>query len=202
MPPAPRAIICLTIDTRTVMPRSLNDPECEVPHCLTRTSPRPSACAKRGTGVRCVPPSSIDTMCSRARPGATHSCLPHTPEPHGSSAFGDRQRSANSCFHASADRARSASRSCTTSSKSPHLRAAIDHRLERVRAGTPGDATKRRRERHGQTLACAATGVGRCVGLKSNRPYSSSAITTSSRYAPFAYTVRRRSPSITKPYFS
>jgi hypothetical protein len=40
---APSAIICLTVDTSTVMPRSLNEPVCETPHCLTRTSPRPSA---------------------------------------------------------------------------------------------------------------------------------------------------------------
>ena len=41
----PLPIICLTIDTSTVMPRSLNEPECEVPHCLTRTSPSPSSAA-------------------------------------------------------------------------------------------------------------------------------------------------------------
>ena len=40
------AIIWFTIDTSTVMPRSLNDPECDVPHCLTRTSPRPSSRAR------------------------------------------------------------------------------------------------------------------------------------------------------------
>ena len=34
----PSAIICFTTETRTVMPRSLNDPVCEFPHCLTHRS--------------------------------------------------------------------------------------------------------------------------------------------------------------------
>ena len=34
----PSAIICLTTETSTVMPRSLNDPVCELPHCLTQRS--------------------------------------------------------------------------------------------------------------------------------------------------------------------
>src|SRR5687768_221336 len=34
----PSAIICLTTETSTVMPRSLNDPVCELPHCLTHRS--------------------------------------------------------------------------------------------------------------------------------------------------------------------
>ena len=37
----PSAIICLTVDTRTVIPRSLNDPVCETPHCFTHSSGRP-----------------------------------------------------------------------------------------------------------------------------------------------------------------
>jgi len=62
-------------------------------------------------------PSHIVTMCRGASPGATHSCLPHTPEPQGSSV--DRQRAANSSFHSRALRARSAATSCTTSSNPP-----------------------------------------------------------------------------------
>ena len=38
----PSAIICLTTDTSTVIPRSLNDPVCELPHCLTHRSSTPS----------------------------------------------------------------------------------------------------------------------------------------------------------------
>jgi hypothetical protein len=34
----PSAIICLTVDTSTVIPRSLNDPVCETPHCFTSTA--------------------------------------------------------------------------------------------------------------------------------------------------------------------
>ncbi len=74
----------------------------------------------RGTRVRCVPPSSIDTTFVGSTWGATHSCLPHTPEPHGSST--DAPAPANSCFHSLAVRARrSASGSCTTSRRSPHF---------------------------------------------------------------------------------
>ena len=39
--PAPSAIICLTTDTSTVMPRSLNDPVCELPHIFTHRSSSP-----------------------------------------------------------------------------------------------------------------------------------------------------------------
>ena len=42
---APSAIICLTTETSTVMPRSLNDPVCELPHCLTHRSSTPSMLA-------------------------------------------------------------------------------------------------------------------------------------------------------------
>ena len=66
-PPAPgcrRAIICLTIETSTVIPRSLNDPVCELPHCFTHRSSRPSARPKRSAQNRFVPPSSIETMFS------------------------------------------------------------------------------------------------------------------------------------------
>ena len=91
------------------MPRSLNDPECEVPHCLTRTSPRPRSFANRGTDVRCVAPSRIDTMFAAVSWGATHSCLPHTPLPYGSSRL--RHRSANSAFQSAALRVFSAARS-------------------------------------------------------------------------------------------
>jgi hypothetical protein len=73
--------------------------------------------ASLGTRVIAVVPSPIDTMWWAASPGATHSCLPHTPEPHGSSV--ERQRSANSAFQSAALRSRSAARSWTTSSRSP-----------------------------------------------------------------------------------
>ena len=48
----PRTIICLTIETSTVIPRSLNEPECETPHCLMRTSPSPISFAYAGTFMR------------------------------------------------------------------------------------------------------------------------------------------------------
>ncbi len=37
----PRAIISFTIDTSTVMPRSLKEPVCELPHCLIQRSSTP-----------------------------------------------------------------------------------------------------------------------------------------------------------------
>jgi hypothetical protein len=37
----PRAIISLTIETSTVIPRSLNEPVCEFPHCLIQRSSSP-----------------------------------------------------------------------------------------------------------------------------------------------------------------
>jgi threonine synthase len=39
----PSAIICLTTETSTVMPRSLKDPVCELPHIFTHRSPSPSS---------------------------------------------------------------------------------------------------------------------------------------------------------------
>jgi hypothetical protein len=39
----PRAIISFTIDTSTVMPRSLKEPVCEFPHCLIQSSETPSS---------------------------------------------------------------------------------------------------------------------------------------------------------------
>ena len=79
----PSAIICLTTETSTVMPRSLNDPVCELPHSFTQRSSRPSSRPKRSAQKRFVPPSSIDTTFSSRISGQTHSFLPQTPEPYG-----------------------------------------------------------------------------------------------------------------------
>jgi hypothetical protein len=79
----PSAIICLTIETSTVIPRSLNDPLCELPHCFTQRSSRPSDLPKRSAQNRFVPPSSIDTTFSSRTSGQTHSFLPHTADPYG-----------------------------------------------------------------------------------------------------------------------
>ena len=38
----PRAISSFTMETSTVMPRSLKDPVWELPHCLIHSSSRPS----------------------------------------------------------------------------------------------------------------------------------------------------------------
>src|SRR3954470_14855322 len=81
--PEPLAIICLTTDTSTVIPRSLKDPVCELPHCLTHRSSSPSSLPNRSAQNRFVPPSSIDTMLSSRIEGSTHSFLPHTAEPYG-----------------------------------------------------------------------------------------------------------------------
>ena len=53
----PSAIICLTIDTSTVMPRSLNEPVCAVPHCLIHRSSRPISSPSRLAQNRLLSPS-------------------------------------------------------------------------------------------------------------------------------------------------
>src|SRR4051812_20063972 len=79
----PSEAICFTWLTSTVMPRSLKDPVCELPHCLTHRSGTPISRPKRSAQNRLVPPSSIDTTWSSRTLGATHSFLPHTAEPYG-----------------------------------------------------------------------------------------------------------------------
>src|SRR4029078_5121150 len=78
----PVAIICRTIDTSTVIPRSLDDPVGELPHSFTHTSstpmPRPKASARK----RLVPPSSIETTLLSSISGQTHSFFPQTLEPY------------------------------------------------------------------------------------------------------------------------
>src|SRR5918994_2153607 len=58
----PVAIISFTSETSTVMPRSLNDPVCELPHCLTQRSPTCSCLPYRSAHKRFELPSYIDTM--------------------------------------------------------------------------------------------------------------------------------------------
>jgi hypothetical protein len=77
----PSLSICRTTDTSTVMPRSLNEPVCELPHCLIQRSSTPIARPKRSAQSMFVPPSSIETMHWSGRLGSTHSFLPQTPEP-------------------------------------------------------------------------------------------------------------------------
>src|SRR5262245_2819016 len=77
------AIIWLKTDTRTVMPRSLNDPVCELPHCLIHRSSTCSCLPKRSAHRRLELPSYIDTMFSLSMKGTTHSFFPHTPDPYG-----------------------------------------------------------------------------------------------------------------------
>ena len=79
----PCSIICLTIETSTVIPRSLNDPVCELPHCFTHRSSSPSVRPKRSAQNRFVPPSSMETMLSSRIDGSTHSFFPHTADPYG-----------------------------------------------------------------------------------------------------------------------
>ena len=57
----PLAIICRTIETSTVIPRSLNEPVCELPHSFTQTSSMPMLRPKASARNRLVPPSSIET---------------------------------------------------------------------------------------------------------------------------------------------
>ena len=80
---SPSLIMCLTTETSTVIPRSLNDPVWELPHCLTHRSSTPSILPYRSAQRRFVPPSYVDTMFSLSRNGTTHSFLPQTPDPYG-----------------------------------------------------------------------------------------------------------------------
>src|SRR5215510_15894257 len=79
----PPAIIWRTTETSTVMPRSLNDPVCELPHCLIQRSSTCSFLPKRSAHRRFEFPSYIDTVFSLSMKGTTHSFFPHTPEPYG-----------------------------------------------------------------------------------------------------------------------
>src|SRR5258706_14605935 len=72
-----------TIDTSTVMPRSLNEPVWLLPHCLIQSSSSPSWRPYPFAQNRFVLPSYIDTTCSLSTFGSTHSFLPQTPEPYG-----------------------------------------------------------------------------------------------------------------------
>ena len=66
------------------MPRSLNEPVCELPHCLTQRSFIPQTSRpNRSAQNRFELPSNIDTMSSSAIPGRTHSFLDQTPDPNG-----------------------------------------------------------------------------------------------------------------------
>src|SRR5918996_297024 len=80
---SPSAIICLTTETRTVMPRSLKEPVCELPHCLTQRSSTWICLPYRSAQKRLVLPSKVDTMFSLSTKGTTHSFLAHTPDPYG-----------------------------------------------------------------------------------------------------------------------
>ncbi len=54
---APSEIICLTCETSTVMPRSLNDPLWVLPQSLIHRSSTPMTLPKRSAQKRFVPPS-------------------------------------------------------------------------------------------------------------------------------------------------
>src|SRR6185295_18071442 len=56
--------ISFTIETRTVIPRSLKDPVCDVPHCLIRSSPTPYSRAKASERISGEFPSPSETMLS------------------------------------------------------------------------------------------------------------------------------------------
>jgi hypothetical protein len=54
---APSEIICLTWETSTVMPRSLNEPLWVLPQSFTQRSSTPMILPKRSAQKRLVPPS-------------------------------------------------------------------------------------------------------------------------------------------------
>ncbi len=80
-----------TCDTSTVIPRSLKEPVCELPHCLTHRSDIPSTSfPKRSAQKRLELPSNMETMSSSSMPGRIHSFLLHTPLPVGHAVFPTR----------------------------------------------------------------------------------------------------------------
>ena len=116
---SPSRMACRTTETSTVMPRSLNEPVWLLPQSLTHTSSRPIERPYRSAQKRLVPPSAMDTTSPSATAGATHSRLPHTPDP-----WGQRVRfwrSSKRFIQAAALRSRRASRSCETSSRPPQV---------------------------------------------------------------------------------
>ena len=75
-----RSSACTT-ETSTVMPRSLNEPVCELPHSLTHRSSSAELAAE-ALGPEEVGAALVhrdDVLVADLR--RTHSCLPHTPEP-------------------------------------------------------------------------------------------------------------------------
>jgi hypothetical protein len=81
--PWPSRIAWRTTLTSTVIPRSLKEPVWLLPQSLTQRSSRPIDLPYLSAQKRLVPPSSMETMASSGTPGATHSRLPHTPDPYG-----------------------------------------------------------------------------------------------------------------------
>ena len=69
--------------TSTVIPRSLNDPVCEFPHCFTHRSVIPSSFPNRSAQNKFEFPSNILTISSSPSCGSTNSFLLHTPDPCG-----------------------------------------------------------------------------------------------------------------------
>ena len=115
----PSLMACRTTLTSTVIPRSLKLPVCELPHSFSHRSPRPISLPSRSAQKTLVPPSPVDTMQSSGTSGATHSRLPHTPDPYGHCVR--IQRSSKSFIQAAALRSRRASTSCATSSRPSHV---------------------------------------------------------------------------------
>ena len=168
------AIICRTTDTSTVIPRSLKDPVCELPHCLTHRSSMPSWSPNRRPDIRFVPPSSIDTMFSRELRGdplsfPTRRCR----TPGRCACLAVVERAHPRVRGARAQRVRS----CTTSSSSPHVGQPMDRLVERMGAGQP--AMQRNSVRHARTLS-----VGHGFGLALMMTWLS--FTTTENSTPFA----------------
>ena len=77
----PSAIIWLTMETKTVMPKSLNEPVWLLPHCFIHKSSMPSSAPKRSAQSKLLPPSYMETTFSSSTRGQTISFLPHTELP-------------------------------------------------------------------------------------------------------------------------
>src|SRR5689334_6807980 len=116
---APSEIICLTCDTSTVIPRSLNEPLWVLPHSLIQRSFRPIILPNRSAQNRFVPPSYSDTILPSSIWGRIHSFLPQTPDPYGH--WVARYRSSNRRIQATPERWERALRSCRTSRSPPHF---------------------------------------------------------------------------------
>ena len=143
----PGAIICRTTETSTVMPRSLNDPVCELPHCLIHRSSTPRLRPKRSahSRLRAALVHRHDAVVAELAGRPTPSCPRPPTRTATSSACSGRRTGAS---RRPADRSRSALDVVRDLEQVAARRASVERLCERVLAGTTGDAAEPGAVRH------------------------------------------------------